>query len=141
MNFKMIVKALGLIVVVTLLNVSCIRTLTNIKNPMFSKTIDSLQLDLNKLVTCETINLNGKETDTDGKITSELTVNIINGHDIPDDEHQMNSLAKQIAMVLKESLQKGVDFQTYNVLFVTKKESAGVTRNSWKGKVFQSDEL
>jgi hypothetical protein len=141
MTLKKMTKVLGLITVVTLLIIGCTTTTTKTKNPVFSKATDSLQVDLNKLVACETINLDGKEINTDGKITMELEIDIVNGHNIPTDENQMNDLGKQIAVKFKEALQDKTEYQTYKVLFITKTESAGVTSRTWKGKIFKSEEL
>ena len=134
-------KALSLVTAITLLIVSCTRTTTKTKDPVFSKPTDSLQADLNKLVSCEGINLDGKEINTDGKINTELEIDINNGQNIPTDENQMNDLGKRIAVEIKEALQDKAEYQTYKVLFITKTESAGVTSRIWKGKIFEAEEL
>ena len=85
--------------------------------------------------------LDGKEITSNEKVSSELEIDITNGQNIPTDEKQMNDLGKQIAVVVKQALQDKSEYNTYNVLFVTKKEDAGVTQRTWKGKVFKSEEL
>lgn len=141
MTFTKIPKVLSLITAITLLIVSCTTTTTKTKNPVFSKPPNSLQADLNKLVSCEGINLDGKEINTDGKINTELEIDITNGQNIPSDENQMNDLGRRIAVEIKEALQDKAEYQTYKVLFITKTESAGVTSRTWKGKFFKSEEL
>jgi len=133
-------KVLSLVTAITLI-VSCTTTTTKTKNPVFSKPTNSLQVDLNKLVSCEGINLDGKEINTDGKINTELEIDITNGQNIPTDENQMNDLGKHIAVEIKEALQDKAEYQTYKVLFITKTESAGVTSRTWKGKIFKAEEL
>ena len=134
-------KILIVISSLILLTTSCTTTTTKTKNPSFSGTTDSLQVDLNKLVSCEHINLDGKEISSNGKTTSELEIDIINGQGIPSDENQMDDLGKQIVLVIKNALQDKNQYDTYTVLFVVRKESGGVTRRTWKGKVFKSQEL
>lgn len=94
-----------------------------------------------QIVSCEGINLGGKEISTNGKVSSELEIDITNGQNIPTDENQMNDLGKQIALVVKQALQDKSQYNTYKVLFVTKREDAGVTQRTWKGKIFKSEEL
>lgn len=140
MTFTKMPKVLSLVTAITLI-VSCTTTTTKTKNPVFSKPTNSLQVDLNKLVSCEGINLDGKEINTDGKINTELEIDITNGQNIPTDENQMNDLGKHIAVEIKEALQDKAEYQTYKVLFITKTESAGVTSRTWKGKIFKAEEL
>jgi hypothetical protein len=135
------IKTLSLIFLATILIVGCTFTTTTIKNPTFSASTDSIQADLNKLVTCENINLEGKEFTSNGKKSSELEIDITNGKDIPADENQMIELGKKIANVVKGALQDKNEFDSYKVLFVSKKESRGVTQRNWKGKSFKSQEL
>ena len=141
MTLRKMTKTLSLVTLVTLLIIGCTTTTTKTKNPVFSKSTDSLQVDLNKLVSCEGVNLDGKEITTNGKINTELEIDITNGQNVPTDENQMNALAKQIAVEIKEALQDKTEYQTYKVLFITKTESAGVTSRTWKGKIFKSEEL
>jgi hypothetical protein len=141
MTFTTLTKTFTSVTLATLLIIGCTTTTTKTKNPTFSKSTDSLQVDLNKLVSCEGINLDGKEITNNGKITTELEIDITNGQNIPADENQMNALGKQIASEIKEALQDKAVYQTYKVLFITKTESAGVTSRTWKGKIFKSEEL
>ena len=57
----------------------CTMTTTKTKVPVFSVTTEQLQRDLNQLVSCENINLDGKETTAAGQVNSELEVDVING--------------------------------------------------------------
>jgi uncharacterized protein involved in exopolysaccharide biosynthesis len=141
MTFITTTKAFALITSVTLLFVGCSMTTTKTKNPVFSKPTDSLQVDLNKLVSCQSFNLDGKEITTNGKISTELEIDITNSQNTPDDENQMNALGKQIAAKIKEALQDKTAYQTYKVLFITKTENSGMTSRTWKGKIFKSEEL
>ena len=141
MTFVKMIKIISLAAIVTLLIVSCTLTTTKIKKPVFNTSTSSLQVDLDKLVSSEDINLAGKEITINGKTNSELEIAITNGQNIPKEANQMNALGKQIALKTKEALQDKTAYQTYKVLFITRTESAGVTSRSWKGKIFKSEEL
>lgn len=141
MNFYKITKTICLGLLMMLMIVGCTMTTTNTKNPIFSKSTDSLQSELNKIVSCEGINLDGKEITTNGKVSSEIEIDITNGQNVPTDENQMNELGKQIAVIVKDALQDKNEYNTYKVLFITKKEDAGVTQRNWKGKIFKSEQL
>ena len=141
MNFTTMTKIAGLLTLVILFIIGCTMTTTKKKNPVFSKSIESLQFDINKLVIDEGVNLKGKEINTNGKINSELEIDINNAEDIPTDQNQMDALGKQIAVVIKAALQDKSEYQTYKVLFITKTENAGATNRTWKGKTFKSEEL
>lgn len=134
-------KALSVVILATIIFVGCTTITTKTKNPVFTKSTDSLQVDLNKLVSCHEINLDGKEITNNKKISNELEIDITNGQNIPTDENQMNALGKQIAAEIKKGLQDKTEYQTYKVLFITKTESASVTSRTWKGKIFMSEEL
>jgi hypothetical protein len=129
------------VIITTMLVAGCTITTTKTKNPAFSKSTDALQSELNKLVSCENINLDGKEITTNGKSSSELEIDITNGQNIPADENQMNDLGRQIAIIIKSSLQDKNEYDTYKVLFVVKKGDGDVTQRTWKGKIFKSVEL
>lgn len=141
MTVTKMTKALSFVTLTILIVVSCTTTTTKTKNPVFSKSTDSLQAHLNKLVSCQGINLGGTEVTTNGKTTTELEIDLTNGQNIPTGENQMNALGKQIAAEIKEALQDKAEYQTYKVLFITKTEDGAVTSRTWKGKIFKSEEL
>jgi hypothetical protein len=127
------IKTLSFFFIAATLIASCTMTSTKTKNPTFGKSTASLEADLNKIVSCEGINLQGKEITTNGKITSEVEIDITNGRNIPTDENQMNDLGKQIAVVIS-ALQDKNEYGTYKVLFITKKSAGSVTQRNWIGK-------
>ena len=116
-------------------------TTTKTKPPVFGIPTEQLQKDLNQLVSCEDVNLDGKEVKTNGKIDSELEIDIVNGQNIPADDDQMISLGKSIASELKKSLKDQNQYNNYKVLFVKKQTDGGVSQRSWRGKIFKSEEL
>ncbi|MGC4037281.1 MAG: hypothetical protein QM764_15080 [Chitinophagaceae bacterium] len=135
------IKNITLCFIATALFASCTMTTTKSKTPTFNKPTDSLQIELNKVVSCEGINLDGKEITRNGKTNSELEIDVTNGQNIPSDENQMSNLGRQVAIIIKASLQDKSEYDSYKVLFITKKESGGVTQRTWKGKIFKAQEL
>jgi hypothetical protein len=116
-------------------------TTTKTKNPVFSTSKDSLQADLNKIVSCQHIAINGQEITTNGKASSEFDIEITNGKNIPEGDSEMTSLAKQIAIEFENALQNKNEYQNYKVLFITKKEKGSLTTSAWKGKIFKLEDL
>jgi hypothetical protein len=141
MIFSKMTKIVSFVTLIIFSIVSCTMTSTKTKNPLFSKSTDSLQADLNKIVSCEGINLDGKEISNNGRLSSELEIDITNGQNTPTSESKMDELEKRIAVLVKEALKDKDEYNSYKVLFVTKKDDGGVTQRTWKGKVFKSDEL
>ncbi len=120
---------------------SCTLTTTKQKAPVFSESDDSLQSELNQLVTCQNLNVDGKEITTEGKTSSVLEIDVVNGRGIPAKEDQMAALGKRIAAKIKEALQDKNEYNAYKVLFVAVRENGSVTQRKWRGKIFQSNEL
>jgi hypothetical protein len=120
---------------------SCTTTTTRTKEPVFNTSTISLENELNALVSCKGINLNGKETTENGNVTSELEIHITNGQNIPTDDAQMIDLGKKIAIVIKKGLKDSSEFQTFRVLFITETDNSGISTQTWKGKTFKIEEL
>jgi len=127
--------------VTSLLFVSCSITSTKEKRPIFSKTDDTLQESLSKIVKSEKINLDGTEIFENGKVRSVLEIDIINGIDIPINENEMNNLGKKVAVFFKDALKDKNEYDAYKVLFVTKKVNGSVEDRTSEGKIFSSGEL
>jgi hypothetical protein len=121
--------------------VGCTFSETKSKDPVFNTDAAIMQKDLNNMVTCENINVDGKEITTNGKVNSQLEISITNGQNIPANEDQMKSLGKSIASYIKKSLKDKNEYENYTVLFVTKKTAGGVTTRNWKGDTYKTEEL
>jgi hypothetical protein len=124
-----------------LLLISCTTTITKTKEPKFNATPDSLSVTLNKLVTCQHINVKGEEITTNGKTQSEMEIDIINGKQIPDVGPALRSLGKTIASAIKMALTNKNDFDSYKVLFVKQEETSVTTSRSWTGYTYKSVDL
>ena len=136
---KAFIKCTMLVCAIFLVN--CTFTTTRTKNPVFKITTDQLQRDLNHLVSCENMDVDGREISTNGKTKSELEIDIVNGRDIPGNQNEMISLGKSIASDLKKSLKDQGEYGTYKVRFVTKETNDGITRTNWNEIAFQAEEL
>jgi hypothetical protein len=134
-------KAVCIYLFLVMAIVACTTTVTKTKNPVFLLEMDSIQTDLAKIVTCENINLDGEEVNTNGRVTTALEVDILNGKNIPGNDSEMKALGKSIASDLKRALKDKNEYDTYKVLFITKETTGDVTRRNWIGSVFKSEEL
>lgn len=120
---------------------SCTSTITSSKAPVFRLDDTTMQKDIAKLISCENINVYGTEINTNGKISSDLEISIVNGKSVPADQDQMIALAKTIAMYIKKALKDKNEYTEYKVLFVVQRDNNGVTTRNWTGKVFKTEEL
>jgi hypothetical protein len=120
---------------------ACTFTTKRIKNPRFTSSADSLSLPISQYVSCEHINLDGKEVTSNGKTTSEMEIDIINGKNVPTDTARMRSLGRSIASIVRSGLQDVDEYDQYKVLFM-KVESTGIeTKRTWTGMSYRADEL
>jgi hypothetical protein len=120
---------------------ACHTTLTKVKTPEFTLPLDSLLLEMNEIVVCEHVNMDGREVMANGKVNTELEIDIINGKNINLDNGPMKNLAHKIAFEIKEALKNTNEYENYTVLFVKVESSAEVTTRTWKGQKFKSSEL
>jgi hypothetical protein len=120
---------------------ACTLTVSKTKPPVFLAGMDSIQIDMNKMLSFQHISLVGRETDKNGKLSSELEVDIINGKNIPADENERKKLGNSIAAALMNALKDKNEYDSYKVLFVTLEIAGGVTKRDWKGYVFKTEEL
>ncbi len=121
--------------------ISCTTTITRTKQPVFSVSTDSLDVDLSRIVSCENINVGGKDIVTNGRDSTVLEIDIINGKSIPGYDSGMIPLARDIASKVKGALQDKDQYRSYAVIFLKRETTGAVTKSSWTGKVFSSDEI
>ena len=119
---------------------ACKFTTTKIKDPVFFDEA-KLESELSGVINSENVNLNGAEMTTNGKTTSELEIDIINGKNIPTNDDERKMLGKTIAKSIKGNLKDPNEFDSYRVLFVTRLEKGDMTKRNWVGNVFSSREL
>jgi hypothetical protein len=140
---KYIIPGLFLLFAIVLV-VGCKFTTTTstIKDPLF-KNQDTLVLEakLDSLITCERVEIKGRDIKTNGVVSSVLEIDVLNGANVPNDYTQMNTLAKMIASFFKKILMDPNEYDTYKVFFITVKTNSGITQKNWNVKSFKSAEL
>ena len=134
-------KSLLLLTLLTSVLTACTLTINRPKDPVFTKSVDSLKVELGQLLSAENLRVRGGETTTDRATSSELEIDVINGQHIPEAEDQRRALAKAIALDLKRALKDSTEYGVYKVLFVTETTQSGATTRKWTGRVFKSKEL
>jgi hypothetical protein len=119
----------------------CTTTIRKPKPPGYAIAPDSLQAQINRIVSCQTIHLDGAEIITNGKSSSELEIDIVNGNSVPEDTSRMKALGHAIAADVKKALQESDEYDTYRVLFVKVETGEGLVKRTWKGNIFRSGDL
>src|SRR5580658_8984216 len=84
---------------------SCTMTVRKPKPPGYAIAPDSLQAQIFRIIPSETIRLEGSETISNGKSSSELEIDIINGKDVPADTIRTKAIGHAIAADVKNALQ------------------------------------
>jgi hypothetical protein len=120
---------------------SCTLATTKSKPPAFYRPLDSVSRDINAVIRAEKMHLNGTETTSNGERTSELTIEIVDPRNIPDDTALLSKVIKRIAAILKHSLKDTASYTTYRVLFVKQPSSGPVTKSDYFGQVHKSGDL
>ncbi|RYG40395.1 MAG: hypothetical protein EOO01_27425, partial [Chitinophagaceae bacterium] len=111
----------------TILFIGCVTTTTKRKDPLIGN-VEDLQKKLRGLIPAKGYNLNGTESSTNGKITSEIEVGITDGQFVPSDQNGVKALAQKIGRMVKQSLQDTNSYDVYKVMFFKVTESGGVTK-------------
>jgi hypothetical protein len=123
---------------------ACTFTTKRTKIPQFTSSTDSLNSlgrQIGQFVSCEHINLDGNEITANGKTSSELEIDIINGKNVPADTARMRSLGESIASVVRSGLQDVDEYDSYQVLFMTVESTSVGTKRKWTGMTYKAEEL
>jgi hypothetical protein len=133
-------KFLPLIIVI-IISSGCTTSVTRAKNPVFAVENSVIQQNLLEVVTCQHINLDGKEVTTNGTKKTAIEIDVTNGKEIPEDQYKMTELGKKIATIIKKALKDQNEYEQYTVLFIEEKSSNGITSRKWKGHDFKTTDL
>jgi hypothetical protein len=120
---------------------ACTTTIKKRKDPVFAVPTDSLVAGLNSIVTCQHFNLDGEDISVNGKDSSELEIDVINGKDIPNDNDSMKVLGQPIAALLKNALKDKGEYDRFSVYFVKVDSGSVVTKRSWVGHKYPAASL
>ena len=121
--------------------VGCTFTSTNTKNPVFNKNVATLESGLKDIIICDNFDVNGIETKTNDEISSSLEIKVVNGLNIPSNDEGRKILARSIGFYIKSSLKDKDGYDTYKVIFITKKGNDLVQTNILVDQEFKSEEL
>jgi hypothetical protein len=130
-----------LYLVISISFLACSITTKKVKNPFYIKDTKSLSRDVNSVINTQEIDVNGVESMTNGKSTSELTIGLINAEDIPSDSAISNMMLEHVAILVKQALKDTGEYTSYTVLFVNHVENGAVTTTTSNGRTFQSKEI
>jgi hypothetical protein len=121
--------------------VSCKLTIVKAKDPVFIQ--DSIFIDSqsNRLISCEGINLEGKEAESNEKYNSILEIKIVNPQNLSSDKIAIKNLSKKIASFLKKCLKDSEEYNIYRVIYVNQTADGGVIKKSSDKWQFLSKEL
>src|ERR1043165_740708 len=95
---------------VSLLMIQCTVTTTKKKDPIFNTDSKSLFSDITGIIPAQEIAIAGTETNTNGKINSELTITILNPKQVPEDTAEIDQIALQIAVTVKQAVKNSESF-------------------------------
>lgn len=133
-------RILSLALVINFLT-GCHFTTTSIEIPKFNLPADSLGSEINLLVTCEHTTAAGKEIKTNGKLSSEIDIEIINASGLPSNDNDLKALGRKIAVVFKRALADPGKYDHFSVFFTTQKSKAGVSVKNRKEFDFMGKEI
>ena len=128
-------------IISTVLIYSCSFTETKTINPAFTLSHDSISRDINSIIVTPEVNVTGKEIGSNGNITTELTINIINSKRLPTDANEQKKIGEHVAILLKNTLKDPNSYTDYKVLFTQRIIDGAVTKSTFVGYSYKSKDL
>jgi len=89
----------------------------------------------------ENINLQGRKTSGTGGTHTSLTVDFINGKNIPSGDDKITVLAKKLAIQIRQTLKNPKEFESYIIRFDDKVVNGNTTTTNYVGHEFKASEL
>ncbi|HTR31738.1 MAG TPA: hypothetical protein VMH27_20840 [Puia sp.] len=120
---------------------ACKFTARRFKSPQFNSSTDDLSRELNHIVSCQHIHIDGNEVTANGEATSELEIDIINGRNVSTDTAKMQSMGNSIASIVRSALQDVNEYDTYQVRFVKVDSTEIGTKRQWTGIRYAAADL
>jgi hypothetical protein len=121
--------------------VACSFTANKKIEPAFTQSIDSILRDLNSIIFAPQTSIQGHEVNSNGKVTTELTINLFNPKGLPNDTNEQSKIGEYIATLLKQALKDANTFTDYKVLFVNKVVDGTTTTSNYTGYSYKSVDL
>jgi hypothetical protein len=101
----------------------------------------SISKDINSIIFAPESNVNGKQSSSNGRTTTELSFNHINPHDLPTDTAEQYILGQYIATLLKHALKDPNSFTEYKILFTRKVNDGSTTKSNYTAYSYKSSAL
>jgi chemotaxis receptor (MCP) glutamine deamidase CheD len=89
----------------------------------------------------ENIEITGKKMSGSGGNHTILTVKLINGKNIPEDDNKQAVIAKPLAQQIRKALKNPNEFESYTIMFVTRTVDGSTTSEKYTGHEFKTSEL
>jgi hypothetical protein len=89
----------------------------------------------------ENISIEGKKIEGSGTVKTLLTISLINGKDLPTDSVKQTVMLKEIGAEIKGVLKNPKEFETYDVLLVTRVVNGAETNSKFTGHEFSQQDL
>ena|SRR5450432_2147645 len=134
-------KILIFIVILSMTATFCTYNKITSKDPDFKIESKLIQPNLEKIISFEHVTLTGTETNSNGKISSKLVIQTINGINIPSDDSEMKQLGKSIATQFKQELKDPNEYNSYHILFIRKVTTGVVSSDKSTELIYNSVEL
>ena len=104
-------------------------------------TLDSISKDINTIVLTPEAKIGGKQISSNGKIKTEMTINLINSKNLPNETSEQNTLGQNIAALLKHALKDQNAFTDYKVIFTRKVIDGSITKSDYTSYSYPSSAL
>jgi hypothetical protein len=91
--------------------------------PQFKVPKESIIADIQKIISAETIQIDGFKIPREDTVLLWLNVGIINPKNLPEDHYSVMSMRKRIAVIVKNALKDPKQFKVYDVAISFSKNS------------------
>ena len=125
--------------VIILIVLSCTITTSKPKIIDFNFGLSTVDSSLKTLINYQSATINGFEKNTNGVITNEIEIKIINGLNLQKED--LKNLAKKVGSLVKNEVKNKNEFINYRVFFIKSSNGSVVKVNKWESWVFKSEEL
>ena len=130
-----------IILVVSVLLCSCNFSTTSVKNPEFTLPTTTISQKIKILASYEEIYYQSEKKDVNGVKSATMIVKIINATNIPTRTDAINTVAIQIARLLKQDLKDLNEYDSYRVIFESHEQTSNGSYDFTSTHNFKKGEL
>lgn len=116
-------------------------SIPGLKMPKFKRDFTAIQQDLVKQGDFESASLMAHANSTPGESTLGLTIDLVNGKNVPADHKEQNELARNAARIVAKDLQNPGDYDWLEVEIVRQSNSGLVTQTFKQSFRFSKEEI